>query len=108
MKSIRSGVLLGACLATVTFASAAVPPEAQPTARVPEISYRSAFADYRSFAEEPVTDWRALNEEVARAGGHAGIMRGTNAAAAQQQPKKSSSESVQSAPARGGPDVHRH
>jgi hypothetical protein len=107
MKSICSVVLLGACLAAATFTPAAVPPVTQPLAPAPEIGYRSAFSDYRPFREEPVTNWRGLNEDVARAGGHAGIMRGTDAAAAQQRPNEPSGERVQSAPGRA-PDAHRH
>lgn len=38
-------------------------------------TYRSAFEGYRSFDDAPVGDWRALNEEVTRVGGHAGAMK---------------------------------
>lgn len=39
-------------------------------------AYRSPFADYRPFtAEEPPKDWRAANDEVREAGGHAGHMK---------------------------------
>ena len=107
MKLTRSVILLGACLAAPAPVAAAVPPEAQPSGPAPEISYRSAFADYRSFREEPVTDWRALNEDVARAGGHAGILRGTKAAAGPQRPNNPPGDPVKSAPARA-PDAHRH
>ena len=102
MELIRTVVLLGACLAAATFASAAVPPEAQPSAATPEMTYRSAFADYRPFRDEPVTDWRALNDDVAAAGGHIGIMRGTNAAAGEQRSNKPS------APPARAPEAHRH
>lgn len=37
-------------------------------AKVPEAEYRSAFADYRPFAEEKVAPWRESNEAV-RGGG---------------------------------------
>lgn len=53
--------------------------EAQPTdpaALAPPISYRSVFEGYRPFREEPIVDWRKLNEEVRAAGGHIGIMGG--------------------------------
>ena len=106
MTSIRSVVLLSACLAA-PISSAAVPAEAEPSHPTLKITYRSAFADYRPFREEPVTDWRALNDDVAQAGGHVGIMRGTNAAAGQQRPNKPSGESAQSAPPRV-PDAPRH
>ena len=105
MKSIRSFVLLGACLAGATYASAAVPPEAQSSSATPQITYRSAFADYRPFREEQVRDWRALNDDVAQTGGHVGIMRGTNAAAGQQNTP--SREPARNGPPRA-PDAHRH
>jgi hypothetical protein len=40
--------------------------------------YDSAFAGYRSYREEPVADWRAVNEEVARVGGHVGVLGGAS------------------------------
>jgi hypothetical protein len=105
MHFIRSVVLLGACLAATASVAAAVPPQAQPAGRTPEITYRSAFADYRPFREEPISNWRALNDEVGETGGHAGIMRGTNEAAGEQRPATPSGKPVKSAPA---PDAHRH
>ena len=107
MSSIYSIVLLGVCLAVSTVASAAVPSEVHPSPPPPEISYRSAFADYRPYQEEPLADWRALNEDVAHAGGHVGIMRGANSAASTQPPTNPSAGSVKSGPARA-PDVQRH
>lgn len=42
--------------------------------------YLSAFADYRRFnADEPMVDWRRINDEMAGLGGHAGHSRGTAA-----------------------------
>ena len=41
-------------------------------ATVPPVEFRSAFQDYRSFADPELTDWRRANEEVGAAGGHAG------------------------------------
>jgi hypothetical protein len=49
---------------------------ADPTVAVPTVKYESAFGGYRPFREEKLGDWRALNEDVARAGGHIGIMGG--------------------------------
>jgi len=107
MNSIYSVVLLGACLAAATSASAAVPPQAQPSSATAEVPYRSAFADYRPFREEPVTDWRASNGDVARGGGHVGLMRGTNAAARDQRTHEALGESGRSAKAPAA-DAHRH
>jgi len=41
-------------------------------ANVPPVEFRSAFADYRPFAEQEMQDWRQANEAVREAGGHAG------------------------------------
>lgn len=38
--------------------------------------YRSPFETYRPFkADEPLMDWRAVNERVREAGGHLGLMK---------------------------------
>jgi hypothetical protein len=37
---------------------------------------RSAYADYRAFADEPLAPWREVNDDVARIGGHAGALKG--------------------------------
>jgi hypothetical protein len=52
------------------------PHPADAQAAVAPFRYESAFSGYRSFREEPLASWREANEEVARAGGHAGILRG--------------------------------
>ena len=75
MYTTYPGVLLGAYFALgapVTLAAAPHPAQTAPTA-----SYQSAFEGFRSHREEPIADWRAVNEDVARAGGHIGIMRNT-------------------------------
>jgi hypothetical protein len=46
-----------------------------PEARVPAVTYRSAFQDYRPYREQELASWRAVNEEVARVGGHVGVMK---------------------------------
>ncbi len=40
-------------------------PESQP-------AYRSAFADYRNFKDEPMGSWRETNDAMGRLGGHMG------------------------------------
>jgi hypothetical protein len=57
--------LFAACI--VTTASAQQP-----------LAYESAFETYRPYREEPVADWRAVNDEVGRVGGHAGIVGGAS------------------------------
>lgn len=55
---------------------AAKPHPADPAALIPAVKYESAFSDYRGFREEPLSAWRDVNDEVARAGGHIGIVGG--------------------------------
>jgi len=54
------------------------PEPANPTAPVPAFKYDSTFAGYRGFREEPLAPWRDVNDEVARAGGHIGIVGGAH------------------------------
>jgi hypothetical protein len=46
-----------------------------PGVPVPAPDYSSAFSDYRAYREPEIADWRAVNDEVARIGGHIGIFR---------------------------------
>lgn len=51
---------------------AAAPPNAREAqTAVPLVEYRSAFADYKPFADQELADWRKANDEVGAAGGHA-------------------------------------
>ena len=59
----------------------AKPHPADPAAPVPATKYESAFTGYRGFREEPITPWRGVNDEVARAGGHIGIVGGAGRSA---------------------------
>ena len=52
---------------------------ADAAASAPPAKYESTFENYRSFREVPIADWRALNDEVGRVGGHIGIFRGAGA-----------------------------
>jgi len=56
----------------------APPHPADATAPAPAAQHESAFAGYRAFRAEPIAPWREVNDEVARAGGHIGIMRGAS------------------------------
>ena len=47
----------------------------------PATQQRSAFDGYRRFADEPVADWRALNDTVGRIGGWQAYAREAAAAA---------------------------
>ena len=55
--------------------AASQPQPADPGASTPRTEYRSAFADYRAFRDEALANWKRLNDDVERAGGHLGIMR---------------------------------
>ena len=48
---------------------------ADPTAPGPAFQYESAFEGYRTYRETPLAPWREVNDEVARVGGHLGILR---------------------------------
>lgn len=69
-------LLLAAYASGTAFAQsgAAGDPRA-PQARVPAVTYQSAFQDYRSYREQELASWREVNEEVARVGGHIGVMK---------------------------------
>ena len=73
-------IALAALLALATHAAAqqpaAVPNPTDPAAPVPAVKYDSAFSGYRGFREEPLAPWRGVNDEVARVGGHVGIVGG--------------------------------
>lgn len=54
------------------------PDPVDPDSERPAAIYQSAFAGYQPLqeaTEPPDTQWRAVNEEVARVGGHVGIFR---------------------------------
>jgi hypothetical protein len=93
MRLIKSSFCLAAAL-QASFAwtqgapppRAGMPPKAAETGAKPAVAspdapngtYRSAFTDYRRFnAEEPLRSWRRANDEVRDAGGHVGLMKGT-------------------------------
>lgn len=54
------------------------PHPADPAAPAQAAQYESAFSGYRGFREEPLAPWREVNEEVARTGGHIGIVGGAH------------------------------
>lgn len=70
MRIILVALFIG--LAACAGDRAAAPPNAREAqAAVPLVEYRSAFADYKPFADQELADWRKANEEVGAAGGHA-------------------------------------
>ena len=98
---------MAACFAAATpticvpIASAQSRPDpADPAARVPAATYRSAFAGYRPLGEEKVGDWRAANDEVGRIGGWREYLR--EAQSAEGKPP------APGAPAQGAQGGHGH
>ena len=63
-------------------AAAQQQPRQQPTdpaAIVPPLRHHSAFAGYQPLGDDKPADWRNANDEVARAGGHVGILKSSPA-----------------------------
>jgi hypothetical protein len=61
---------------------------AKPEAAAPPLKYESAFEGFRPFQEQEVVSWRKVNQEVARMGGHAGVLKSgqeSNGAARQEE-----------------------
>lgn len=106
----RSLLVLTMWLGIVMPSLAADAKPTDPTGPAPPVAYKSALDGYRSFREEPIADWRALNAEVGAAGGHVGIMggagghagHGSAAKPATAKPPTVTTESGQS-PGRGTP-----
>ena len=74
MKVSVLALSCSAALSGVAIATELKPTD--PAAPAPSVSYGSAFADYQPFREEAIADWRSLNDEVGRIGGHKGVMGG--------------------------------
>lgn len=75
MKHAHWCLLAALAAGTATAQSGPRPDPANPEARVPAATYRSAFDGYRRAEGEARTNWREANEEVRRVGGHLGILR---------------------------------
>ena len=71
--TLASALLLAAPAAPAQ--TTARPDPADPRLSVPAPTTESAFAGYRSFRDEPLADWRAVNDEVRGLNGHAGHIR---------------------------------
>jgi len=65
-----------------------------------KVEYRSSFEDYRPWSAEPLRDWRAVNDEVERLGGHAGHLR--SSAADERKPEAPASPPQQQREPHGG------
>lgn len=78
------------------------PLDASASAAAP--GYRSAFADYRPFqeaGEAPDVIWRAANDEVARVGGHVGVLK-------EDAPQPGAAGKEDKAPSGMPPMQHKH
>jgi len=62
------GFALAACAPLLATAQAA---KTEPPNVIAQLTYRSAFADYKPFREAPLANWRELNDTVAGASGGA-------------------------------------
>ena len=104
----RRPLLLLSCigLAHATPLFAAAPAPAEPSAPAPAVTYRSAFESYRGHRDEPVKDWRALNDEVGVVGGHIGIFRGArHGSQGAAGPAAPSAAAESQPPVRGAPQA---
>jgi hypothetical protein len=70
--------LLAALLSAAASAGAAqpLPRSTDPHAPVSGVQYESVFSGYRPHQEPAIAPWRDVNDEVARVGGHVGIIGG--------------------------------
>ena len=75
MKKIfrAGGAAMLACLPLLAAAQAS--PNQAPKA-APQLAYRSAFADYKPYKDEPPGDWRKVNDAVVPAKGRASAHAG--------------------------------
>jgi hypothetical protein len=78
MHRILALALLASAVSSAIAAQAesSRPDPTNPAIAVPRQKYESAFGGYEPFREEKLENWRALNDEVGRAGGHIGIFGG--------------------------------
>lgn len=67
--------VIAATAAALAAAQESRPDPRDPKAKVPPLEYRSAFDGYRRYSEPELADWREMNDEVRRIGGHVGIAR---------------------------------
>jgi hypothetical protein len=108
-RFVFSASLLALALPAAAQKSGATAPA--DAAKVPPARYESVFSEYKGFKEPALAPWREVNEEVARAGGHVGIVGGAGGhGAAKPNAPETRSPSPASArePARGAPQAPGH
>ena len=87
--------------------SAPQPDPRDRAARVPDVTYRSAFEGYRAFADQDPSDWRKANEEVGAAGGHRGHSPGQGPGQQTSKPQPGKPESSGRPAEKGGHGGHK-
>ena len=65
--------------------------------------YQSALQGYTAYREEVLRPWREVNDEVARIGGHVGIVTGAGPA----QAERTQPSDAESTPAKPAGQMHR-
>ncbi len=95
------GVALAACAPLLALAQAA---SSTPPKNSPQLSYQSAFADYKPWQDSKLGDWKAMNDAVGKSGGHAMDMpmSGASAPAAAASKPAMSDHSGHQMPMAGG------
>jgi hypothetical protein len=89
LRTMAFAIFAGASIAAAAQANSTAADPASATAAAGRITYQPAFAGYQPFTDpgEPEeTTWRAANEAVSGAGGHAGHDKGKPADAAATSP----------------------
>lgn len=105
------GIAMSACLPLLTAAQAA---KNEALKAAPQLTYQSAFADYKPYKDEPPANWRKVNDAVAQApggaSGHAGHgtggMKGMDAPSPAVAASSASAKPQTNMPMRG--DQHKH
>jgi hypothetical protein len=92
-------VLVPAC----ALAQSQPPDPADPKAAVPPLRFESAIPRARP-AEPKVADWKRVNEEVGRLGGHAGHLKALEG----QAPAATGTKPAEPAKASGSGHSHKH
>jgi len=105
--TLASALLLGSP-ATPAQTTGARPDPADPRLSVPAPTTESAFAGYRSFRDEPLADWRAVNDEVRGLRGHAGHIRDATAPADRTPPPAGDRAGPKPAAAANPGEKHAH
>ncbi len=75
MKQSHWFLLAALAAGNATAQTPARPDPADPAARTPAPTYRSAFEGYKRIESAEPKSWREANDETARIGGHLGILR---------------------------------